>query len=293
MATTKPETPQARLPQELRDSTSFLLKRIGHAAKERALEVFEATGLTPYHYAVLLALAEDSHETQGAIADALGYDRGQLVGLLDELEERGLVERRRDPADRRRQLVSATPAGRSFSRPTAVILSVDHESSLTTSTFAAAPSSPTLPSIARTIVSSAGQPRNVGVNSTRTASSATSTERMTPRSTSETTGISGSGISSSAAHTCSAVTIAHPPAPSAAPSSSPPTRARSRPCASRARPHRPRRDRRATQALHAARGGRRRARTATARSLQRGTAVRCAGARATSPRACGGTPPRG
>ena len=111
MAATKPETLQARLPRELRGSTSFLLKRLGHAAKERALDVFEATGLTPYHYAVLLALAEDSHETQGAIADALGYDRGQLVGLLDELEERGLVERRRDPADRRRQLVSATSAG--------------------------------------------------------------------------------------------------------------------------------------------------------------------------------------
>src|SRR5437660_11491638 len=112
MAATKPETPQARLPRALRDSTSFLLKRLGHAAKERALDVFEATGLTPYHYAVLLALAEDSHETQGAIADALGYDRGQLVGLLDELEERGLVERRRDPGDRRRHLVELTTDGK-------------------------------------------------------------------------------------------------------------------------------------------------------------------------------------
>src|SRR2546430_2201538 len=80
VTTTKPETPQARLPRDLRDSTSFLLKRLGYAAKERATVAFEATGLTPYHYAVLLALAEDSHETQGAIADALGYDRGQLVG---------------------------------------------------------------------------------------------------------------------------------------------------------------------------------------------------------------------
>ncbi|MBV8064096.1 MAG: winged helix-turn-helix transcriptional regulator [Actinobacteria bacterium] len=69
------------------------------------------TGLGPYHYAVLLALDEDSHDTQGAIADALGYDRGQMVGLLDELEERGFVERRRDPSDRRRQLVSTTAAG--------------------------------------------------------------------------------------------------------------------------------------------------------------------------------------
>ena len=112
MATTKPEAPQTRLPRDLRESTAFLLKRLGFAAKERATDSFENTGLSPYHFAVLLALAEDSHETQGAIADSLGYDRGQLVGLLDELEERGLVERRRDPVDRRRQLVSMTPAGK-------------------------------------------------------------------------------------------------------------------------------------------------------------------------------------
>jgi|SRR5919202_4318195 DNA-binding MarR family transcriptional regulator len=108
------ETPLrvARLPKELGDSATFLLKRLGYAAKEQAMAAYEQTGLHPYHHAVLIALDEGIHETQGSIADTLGYDRGQLVGLLDELEDRGLVERRRDPEDRRRHLVSLTPDGK-------------------------------------------------------------------------------------------------------------------------------------------------------------------------------------
>jgi MarR family transcriptional regulator, lower aerobic nicotinate degradation pathway regulator len=105
-------TPGPRLPEELASSTTFLLKRLGFAAKEQALEAYEQAGLHPYHHAVLAVLDEGSRETQGAIADALGYDRGQLVGLLDELEERGLVERQRDPVDRRRQSVRITPEGK-------------------------------------------------------------------------------------------------------------------------------------------------------------------------------------
>jgi DNA-binding MarR family transcriptional regulator len=114
---TDPETttaprPLPRLPEELISSTSFLLKRLGFAVKDKAMEAYERSGLHPYHHAVLAVLDEGSRETQGAIADALGYDRGQLVGLLDELEDRGLVERRRDPADRRRHIVRLNPAGK-------------------------------------------------------------------------------------------------------------------------------------------------------------------------------------
>jgi DNA-binding MarR family transcriptional regulator len=113
MSITSAQKPSApRLPEELVASNTFLLKRLGFAAKEAAMDAYEQTGLHPYHHAILLVLEEGSHENQGGIADALGYDRGQLVGLLDELEDRGLIERRRDPTDRRRHIVRLTPDGK-------------------------------------------------------------------------------------------------------------------------------------------------------------------------------------
>src|SRR6266536_1681029 len=108
---TQPRT-APQLPEELVASATFLIKRLGFAAKERTMKAYEGTGLHPYHHAILLVLDEGSAETQGSIADALGYDRGQLVGLLDELEEQRLIERRRDPEDRRRHLVRLTSDGR-------------------------------------------------------------------------------------------------------------------------------------------------------------------------------------
>jgi DNA-binding MarR family transcriptional regulator len=120
MTVTSPQTPPSRpvprLPEELVASATFLLKRLGFAAKERAMAAYEETGLHPYHHGILILLGEGSRETQGSIADALGYDRGQLVGLLDELEEQGLVERQRDPNDRRRHLVRLTREGKRMLR---------------------------------------------------------------------------------------------------------------------------------------------------------------------------------
>jgi DNA-binding MarR family transcriptional regulator len=116
MSTTDPQISlkkqPPRPPKELICSPAFLLKRLGFALKERSLEVFAEAGLSPYHHAVLSVLDEEPRETQAMIADALGYDRSHLVGILDELEEQGLVARRRDPTDRRRHLVTLTPEGK-------------------------------------------------------------------------------------------------------------------------------------------------------------------------------------
>jgi DNA-binding MarR family transcriptional regulator len=116
------------LPEELLASSTFLLKRLGFAAKDRSMKAYEQTGLHPYHYAIMLVLEEGSSDTQGSIADALGYDRGQLVGLLDELEERKLLERRRDPNDRRRHLVRLTSEGtRTLARLRALTREIEDE----------------------------------------------------------------------------------------------------------------------------------------------------------------------
>jgi DNA-binding MarR family transcriptional regulator len=114
------------LPLELSSSPIIVMGRLGFEIKRHAIEQLEAAGSSLYDYSVLALLAEGASETQASIADTLKLDRSQLVGLLDSLEERSLIERRRDPNDRRRHTVSLTAAGKAqLGRLRAVVKQVE------------------------------------------------------------------------------------------------------------------------------------------------------------------------
>lgn len=75
------------------------------------LPVLAEHGLTMWGYVVLLALDEHPLRTQAALAEAIGADKTRIISVLDELQDRGLIDRQRDPADRRARLLSLTPDG--------------------------------------------------------------------------------------------------------------------------------------------------------------------------------------
>jgi len=90
-----------RTPQVLRESTGFLVTRAHLRAHREFLAALEPLGLEPRHYGTLRALRVAGPATQGQLAGLLEVSPATVVQIVDHLEKRGLVARRRDPLDRR------------------------------------------------------------------------------------------------------------------------------------------------------------------------------------------------
>lgn len=91
---------------------AFLLAQVGaHAASQFAGRL-AALELAPPHAGILRILSAQPALTQQTLAGALGMRPSRLVGLVDELESRGLIERRENPGDRRSYALHLTAAGR-------------------------------------------------------------------------------------------------------------------------------------------------------------------------------------
>ncbi|HEV7585847.1 MAG TPA: MarR family winged helix-turn-helix transcriptional regulator [Solirubrobacteraceae bacterium] len=112
------------------DGVAFLLAQIGAHAASQFAERLRPHGLRPPEAGVLGRLARAPGQSQRGLADALGMHAPRLVALVDDLEARGLVERQRDPSDRRNYAISLTDAGRRAMRQIASVAR-QHERALT------------------------------------------------------------------------------------------------------------------------------------------------------------------
>jgi DNA-binding MarR family transcriptional regulator len=95
------------------DDLGALLARATRRLLDAERPLLAARDLSMWDYVVLSRLAAAPAETQLSLAQAIGYDKSRLIGLLDELESAGLLTREPDPKDRRAKVISLTAAGKS------------------------------------------------------------------------------------------------------------------------------------------------------------------------------------
>src|ERR1700736_285251 len=96
---------------ELGVRTWLHLNRIRHTVQRRILGHLERYDLTLAQFSVLAQLLAVPDISQQMLADWLFVTKGNMVGLLNRLEDRGLVERRPDPQDGRTHMVCLTEQG--------------------------------------------------------------------------------------------------------------------------------------------------------------------------------------
>lgn len=105
MSTDRPDAP-----------LGYLLKHVQLRFFELGAAALEPLGISGREAAVLRAIADRYPVSQGEIARAMNVDRTTMVALIDDLQGKGLVRRRPDPEDRRKNAVELTDAGRDTTR---------------------------------------------------------------------------------------------------------------------------------------------------------------------------------
>ena len=103
-------------PSDRPDGVAFLLAQLGHHAATLFAEQVATIDLTPAHAGILRAIATGPGRSQQALSAQLGILPSRVVVYVDELEERGYVERRRNPHDRRLHALYLTAAGKRLMR---------------------------------------------------------------------------------------------------------------------------------------------------------------------------------
>lgn len=101
---TPPEGPLA-------GSLAFRLTVLGAVMQKEFADQLNAVGLAPKHLGVLNVVDQALARTQDDVATLMQVTPGMVVRLVDHLEERDLLRRRQDPANRRRHILTVTDSG--------------------------------------------------------------------------------------------------------------------------------------------------------------------------------------
>ena len=91
---------------------AFLLSQLGHRSTSVFADLIASIDLTPPHSGILRAIAAEPGRSQQALSGQLGLLPSRVVAYVDELEDRGYVERRRNPDDRRLHALHLTASGK-------------------------------------------------------------------------------------------------------------------------------------------------------------------------------------
>lgn len=101
-----------RPPEELAGYTGFLLGYLGEKSRRSFIATLEPHGFHPREFGLMTVIATRPGIAQHDLAGLARVDPSTMVAVLDELERRGIAERRVDSADRRRRAVYLTEKGK-------------------------------------------------------------------------------------------------------------------------------------------------------------------------------------
>ena len=104
MSTAQPET-------AVRSASSLLVAQLARGTRRRIEQAVAPTGLRPRELLALQHLQERGPSAQQTLAELVGVDATNLVAVLNSLEDAGLIDRRRDRADRRRAIIALSAHG--------------------------------------------------------------------------------------------------------------------------------------------------------------------------------------
>jgi DNA-binding MarR family transcriptional regulator len=114
------------IPDHLPKAAGFLLSQLGFEVAGRFSKLMTEVQLEPRQFAVMRAIQAAQDLSQNQVGEWLRIPASSMVSLIDQLESRGLVERRPHPTDRRARLLHITEQGtETLDRATALAMGLE------------------------------------------------------------------------------------------------------------------------------------------------------------------------